>query len=100
MFTQYHKYNWSHISSLHYCSPKKCVYLLLRHKYSTYFLTFMNLTSHLITTAKSNIQHLEGRPYKIEGTYIYSTLIHLYASIECAFNTVWKSSFLILIHVT
>ena len=60
----------------------------------------MKLNNNLTNTASIYVQELEIRSYKIEDTYTYRTLRDVYSSIECVFNTICKSSFLLFIHKT
>ena len=55
---------------------------------------------YLITTDKSSVQKLESRASKIEETYTSNIIRDLNAPVECVFNTVCNSSFVLFIHKT
>ena len=72
----------------------------IRRICSIEFINFMNLTNPIITKDKSYVLELESRVSKIKDTYTSRALRDLYSSVECVFNKVWNSIFLVFIQKT
>ena len=75
------KYYWSNTSTLLFHLPKNSRYLLLGLICSKYLLTSMNMTTPLITIAKSYLQELKSVLFNIEEIHTATKLRYLYASI-------------------